>query len=144
RAHFQRLIEVDKWYALRVASLSGRDPMSLWPLATTWKQLDEILATPVQVRLHTNELPIQATVTLQRIISEWPLARQQPVLSQKLNQLQALRLRAAMELRELVEDYRRVLESYAGGRAVKAAASSSVPSLRANGKSVIERLEGID
>jgi len=147
-AHFQRLIEVDKWYALRVASLSGRDPMSLWPLATTWKQLDEILATPVQVRLHTNELPIHATVTLQRIITEWPLARQQPVLSQKLNQLQALRLRAAVELRELVEDYRRVLESYAGGRQVKAAASSGTSSgaanLRANVKGVIERLDELD
>jgi hypothetical protein len=118
-SHFPRLIDADKWYALNVAHVSGRDPMSVWPLGATWKQLEEILATKVQVRLAANELPIDTTVTLQRIITEWEFARQQPVLLQKVERLLALRPRASPELAELVDDYARVLQSYANGRPPK-------------------------
>jgi len=147
-AYFQRLIDVDKWYALNVANLSGRDPMSVWPLESTWKQLDEILATPVQVRLQTNELPINTQAPLQRIIREWEFTRQQPVLLQKLNRLQALRLRAAAELVELLDGYRRVLHSYATGPRAKAATSpgkaSDTPRIRANIKTVLRQLDDLD
>jgi len=118
-SHFPRLIDADKWYALNVAHVRGRDPMSVWPLETTWKQLDEILATRVQVRLAVNELPIDTTVTLQRIVAEWEFARQQPVLLQKVERLQALRPRASLEVAELVDAYARVLQSYANGRPPK-------------------------
>ncbi len=147
-AYFQRLIDVDKWYTLIVANLSGRDLMSVWPLESTWKQLDEILATPVQVRLQTNELPINTTVTLQRIIREWEFARQQPVLAQKLNRLQALRLRAASELVDLLDSYRRVLQSYATGPRAKAATSpgkpTDTPRIRASVKTVLRQLDDLD
>jgi hypothetical protein len=118
-SHFPRLIDADKWYALNVAHVSGRDPMSVWPLETTWKQLEDILATKVQVRLAANELPIDTTVTLQRIVTEWEFARQQPVLSQKVERLLALRPRASPELVELVDGYARALQSYASGRPPK-------------------------
>ncbi len=115
-SHFPRLIDADKWYALNIAHVTGRDPMSVWPLETAWKQLDEILATKVQVRLGPNELPIDTTVTLQRIITEWDFARQQPVLLQKVERLLALRQRVPPELMELLDGYARVLQSYASGR----------------------------
>lgn len=115
-SHFPRLIDADKWYALNVAHVSGRDPMSVWPLETTWKQLDEILATKVQVRLAADELPIDTTVTLQRIVTEWEFDRQRPVLLQKVERLLALRPRATPGLAELVYGYARVLQSYANGR----------------------------
>ena len=118
-AHFPRLIDVDKWYSLNVAHVSGRDFMSVWPLETTWKQLDEILATKVQVRLGANELPIDTTVTLQRIITEWEFARQRAVLSQKVERLMALRPRATPELVALVDGYSRALQSYVTGRPPK-------------------------
>jgi hypothetical protein len=115
-SYFPRLIDVDKWYALNVAHVSGRDPMSVWPLATTWKQLDGILATKVQVRLGADDLPIDATVSLQRIVTEWEFERQQQVLLQKVDRLVALRPRAAPELTELVDGYARALQTYANGR----------------------------
>jgi hypothetical protein len=118
-SHFPRLIDADKWYALNIAHVSGRDPMSVWPLETTWKQLEDILATKVQVRLAANELPIDTTVTLQRIVTEWEFARQQPVLLQKVERLLALRPRASPELAQLVDAYARALQSYANGRPPK-------------------------
>ena len=122
-SHFPRLIDADKWYALNAAHLSGRDPLSRMPSETAWQQLDQILSTQVQVRLDAGELPMSTTVTLQRIIAEWDFSRQQPVLMEKARQLQALRTRAAPELAELVSAYAQTLQSYAGGRRPKGAAS---------------------
>jgi len=118
-AHFPRLIDADKWYSLNVVHTSGRDLMSALPDAAALKQLDDTLATPVQVRLRADELPIQTTVTLQRMITEWEFARQQPMLRQKAEQLLALRQRASPELAALSENYALALQSHANGKPPK-------------------------
>ena len=41
--HFPRLTEADKWYMLAATHLSERDALSVWPAATTFAQLDELL-----------------------------------------------------------------------------------------------------
>ena len=147
-SHFPRLIDADKWYALNVAYVSGRDPMSLSPLETTWKQLDEILATKVQVRLAANELPLDTTVTLQRIVTEWEFARQQPVLSLKVERLVALRPRAAPELAELVDGYARVLQPYASGKPPRfrpsPLAASGTGRLPAAVRNLLQQLDALD
>ena len=147
-SHFPRLIDVDKWYTLNVAHVSGRDPMSVWPLKTTWKQLDEILATKVQVRLAANELPIDTTVTLQRIVTEWEFTRQQPVLLQKVERLLALRPRAALELAELVDGYARVLQPYANGKPPRfqpsPLAASATRRLPAAVRNLLQQLDELD
>jgi len=111
-AHFPRLTEADKWYMLAATHVSERDALSVWPIATTFSQLDEVLSTPVEVRASANELPIHTQVKLQRILAEWEPAKQESVLQQKLNQFEVLRRRAALELAGLVMDYERVLDSY--------------------------------
>jgi hypothetical protein len=146
--YFPRLIDADKWYALNVAHVTGRDPMSVWPLETTWKQLEEILATKVQVRLATNELPIDTTVTLQRIVTEWEFARQQPVLLQKMERLLALRPRASPELAELVDAYARVLRAYVNGRPPKfkpsALATGETARLPPAVRNLVQQLDELD
>ncbi len=119
RGYFEKLIDADKWYALTLANIAGRDPMSRWPLDTSWKQLDDILTTRVQVRLNAGELPIDTSATLQRLVTEWEKDRQQPVLAQKVNHLQALRSRVAPELSELVDAYIEVLQAHLEGRSIK-------------------------
>lgn len=141
RNHFPRLIDADKWYALNAATLGGREQMSVWPLETTARQLDEILSTQVQVRLNTSDLPIQTDVTLQRMIGEWEFSQQLPVLNEKLNRLQALRQRAAPELSGLIADYLQTLQGYA------AAGPSRTAGLfrrRNNSQSVVEQLDALD
>jgi hypothetical protein len=136
-AHFPRLIDADKWYAVNIATLGGREQMSVWPLETTAEQLDEILSTPVQVRLETGDLPIQTDVTLQRIIAEWKFPQQLPVLRQKLHRLEALRQRAAPELSGLVGDYVQTIQSYALGKQSGRRASGKA-------RAVIEELDALD
>ena len=134
-AYFPRLIDADKWYSLTIANVSGRDPFSRWPLETSWKQLDEILSTQVQVRLDAGELPIHTSVTLQRMVVEWDKEKQQPIIAQKVTLLQSLRPRVAPELAELVDAYTEVLHAHLAGRSIKlpspppaASASGNLPS----------------
>jgi hypothetical protein len=142
RGHFPRLVDADKWYALTIATFVGRDAMSVWPVETSWKQLEEILTTQVQVRLDASELPLDTQVTLQRIIAEWEFPRQQPVLQQKIHRLQALRQRAAPEVNELVEDYLRILTAYSGGR--QSARPAGLFRSRINSRTVVKQLDELD
>src|SRR5207237_5549990 len=56
--HFQRLIDVDKWWSLHMVHLIGQGRMSVWVRAETCQQLDDILVTPVQIRSIPQDLPI--------------------------------------------------------------------------------------
>ena len=120
RPHFRRLVDVDKWWALTVAHVTGRNPMSLWPLAESLAQLDQILVTPVQVRAENSALPGTTPVSLQTIISEWDKRRQEPWLNQKISQLQALRLRSPPEAFELIDGYMLTLQNRLRKRMSKA------------------------
>jgi hypothetical protein len=111
-AHFRRLADADKWWSLNAALLAGREPGASWSREESWRQLDELLAAPVEVRLDARQLPLRAPVRLQRIIAEWPLERQMPALFEKTNWLAALALRAPSDLAALAADYGRVLEGY--------------------------------
>ena len=109
---FERLVDVDKWWSLSLVHFTGRDLMSAWPREECWRQLDGVLATSVQVRLKADELPMATQVKLQQIISEWDYARQRPILWQKVNYLQALRMRVPQDLAGLWEEYHQALSLY--------------------------------
>ncbi|MEY2408895.1 MAG: hypothetical protein QOF48_1565 [Verrucomicrobiota bacterium] len=141
--HFPRLIEADKWYMLAATHISERDALSVWPLETSFAQLDDLLATSVQVRTSTNDLPILAQVKLQRIISEWEPAVQTPVLEQKLAQFEVLRRRAAAALVDIVTEYELVVGSCARGRVSKA--RNGKPRFSANSPALVrEALKRLD
>ena len=143
--YFRSLLEVDKWHALNIATFSGRDPASVWPLETTRRQLDEVLSTSVQVRLSTNELPISTDVKLQRIVAEWDFPRQYSVLVEKLNRLAALRQRAHADLGSLVNDYWLAIDSYAAEIRSKAASGNEKPpALSKAARTAITRLDELD
>ncbi len=146
QAHFQRLIETDKWYMLAATHVSERDALSVWPLATTFSQLDELLSTSVDVRTSTNDLPIHTQVKLQRIIAEWEPTKQAPVLEQKLAQFEVLRRRAAAELAELVTHYELALDAYAHRRTSKSrhGQGESPVNVRLLARDTVKRLDQLD
>src|SRR2546423_3800632 len=49
-SHFQRLIDVDKWWSLHVVHVTGQGFVSAWVREELCRQLEDILTTPVQVR----------------------------------------------------------------------------------------------
>jgi hypothetical protein len=116
RQHFTRQLDLEKWWELQLVHFTGRDPSQLWTIEESWRKLDEILRTPVEVRRATNELPAHADVPLPAVIREWDSLRQGPVLNNKLRDLELARLRVAPEFIGLVESYHRVLANYVSHR----------------------------
>lgn len=115
-AHFRGLVDLDKWWALMIAHIRGRDAMSVWPLEEAVARLDEVLLTPVQVRAKLEELPHTAPVTLQTIIAEWDDEQEELWLGQKISQLQAVRLRSPPEALPMLDGYLLALQNRARGR----------------------------
>jgi len=110
--YFQRPLDVEKWWALRLVYFTGRDLTQTWPLDESLRKLEEIIRFPVEVRGGPNELPLRAQITLQTIIRQWDRPRQTQALQSKVRELEPLRLRVARELVMLVEGYRETLETY--------------------------------
>jgi len=112
RAHFERLLDVEKWWSLARAETAARDPAQTWPVEESWKKLDQAIHSPVQVRTGTNELPLHAEVPLQTIVREWDKVRQTAALQNTLRELELVRLRIAPEFAGLVQDYHQVITTY--------------------------------
>jgi hypothetical protein len=112
KPHFQRLLDVEKWWALQVEYFTGRDAGGLWSPEESWAKLDGILRVPVQVRREKKDLPAAAEVPLTTVIREWDSAQQTPTLHTKLGELDGARLRVATGLLPLVDEYRRTLAEY--------------------------------
>ena len=110
--HFQRMLDVEKWWSLVLVNLAGRDTTQVWPLSESRQRLDEVLYTPVQVRLEKDEIPHDSQVALQTVLSEWDPNRQVPLLQQKITRLAEIQPHLALEVVKLAGRYQRVMEEY--------------------------------
>jgi hypothetical protein len=109
---FERPLDVEKWWALSLTEATGRGLTQTWSLEESRQKLDQAVQSAVQVRTGTNELPLHAEVTLQKMIREWDPMRQTTALNGTLRELALLRLRIAQEYIGLVQDYAQVIETY--------------------------------
>lgn len=148
QSHFQRQLDVEKWWALQVEFFTGRDASGLWSVEESWAKLDEILQAPVQMRREKKDLPSVAQVPLTTVIREWDLARQTPTLSAKLRELDGARLRVATNALPLVEDYRRTITDYLTkrGEVGQIYAGGKVPAPGANAvvREMLKKLEALE
>ena len=110
--HFKKMLDVEKWWSLNLVHFTGRTPTQLWTMADGLSKLDEVLYTPVEVRLNKSEMQHATFASLQTIIEEWDYPRQRTLLRQKLGQLTSLRLRLARDLVRLSDAYRETLAHY--------------------------------
>jgi hypothetical protein len=110
--HFERPLDVEKWWALSLAQASGRYAAQAWPGTESWQKLDQAIHAAVQIRTRTNELPLHAEVSLQKMIREWDPMRQSQALGNILRELGLLRGRIAQEYVGLVQDYCQAIETY--------------------------------
>ena len=116
QGRFAGTLAVEKWWALRVVAFTGRDLDQTLGWAASGQSLDELLRTPVEIRTRPDELPLRSEVSLQTILNQWDLSRQDSVLGDKIQQLTVLRSRVAQEVVHLVDDYRQVLVEYQNSR----------------------------
>lgn len=112
RSHFQRPLDIEKWWSLQALRFTGRDLAQSWSASESWQKLDELIHSDVQIRYGTNELPVHGEVLLQTIVQDWDPGRQAQALQAKLEGLELLRPRMALELVPLADEYRRVLSGF--------------------------------
>jgi hypothetical protein len=115
-AHFQRPLEVEKWWALQLAHFTGRDLAQTWPASESLQKLDQAIRSSVEIRAGTNELPLRADAPLQTIIREWDRDPQTQALQNKLRELDLVRLQVATNHVALLDDYCRVIRAYLENR----------------------------
>ncbi len=146
--HFTRQLDLEKWWELQLVHFTGRDPRQLWTVEDTWRKLDEILRTPVEVRRTTNDLPAHTDVPLQAVIREWDSVRQAPVINRKLRDLELARLRVAPEFVSLLESYHQVLADFVRHREqaglVLPVAKFNQPRLKPFTREILKQLDELD
>ena len=112
QAHFQRPLEVEKWWALLVTRFTGRDLAQTWPAEDSRRKLDQALLSPVQVRTGTNDLPLSTELDLQSVVRDWRGEAQTQVLEAKLRELDLLRPNVATNVTPVVDGYRQTIATY--------------------------------
>jgi len=115
--HFQRLLDVEKWWAVTLAQFTGRDESQAWPLEVSLQRLDAVLRVQAEVRTMPHELPQRSNLSLQQVILQWDGQQQARVLVTRLGQLRALQLWAKAEVLPLVRAYYLTLHAYLDQRA---------------------------
>lgn len=113
RPHFERQLDVDKWWSLQTASFAGRDLAHTWSVAESWPRLTGAVRLPAQIRTAADQFPpASGSISLQEVIRKWDFARQTATLRSQLQQLESARRHMAPELLSVLEDYQRVLSRY--------------------------------
>jgi hypothetical protein len=110
--HFQKMVDVEKWWALRTTHFTGVETMSLWTAEHTVAQLDAALIAEVQVRESTNNLPRTDRLTLQQVLTRARGPQREALIQAKIQLLDVVRLRAASGLAPMVEAYENTLRDY--------------------------------
>jgi hypothetical protein len=112
REHFPRLVDLDKWWALRVVQFGQVEQFSMRSPAEQWREMEDVLAIRAATQENPNELPTRAQLTLQNVVTDWDYPGQRSLLPEKIMQLRALEGRAQVFARELIEQYCATLAVY--------------------------------
>lgn len=115
-ADFPQPVDLEKWWALQIASFAARGTGPLWTPAASCDTLDGILSVPVEMRSASNNLPVHAAISLQAVIRNFDFDQQTFVLQTKLRDLQLAQWRMAPQFAGLTDAYHRTLTDYLGGR----------------------------
>jgi hypothetical protein len=110
--HFNRLLDVEKWWALACARFSRVDYASRFTPPDSWHKLQQALDVPVEVHFQPDHLPAEAQITLQEVIATWEPAQAAAALQRAAGSLLLLRPQIAPELQPLLDRYLAIAQNY--------------------------------
>jgi hypothetical protein len=112
---FQKPVDVEKWWALRVVNFALRAPSGPhWPIDVSIVRLQEAMNVTVEYRSNSNALPSYAEVPLQQALKTLNPEQRDTVMRTKVRDLALLELRLAPPFVGLAEGYRVALEGFLG------------------------------
>jgi hypothetical protein len=110
--HFDRLLDVEKWWGLVCVRFTDFDYAARFGPADSWHKLQQALDVPVEVHFSPDRLPAQAEITLQEVINTWEPAQAAAALEHAADSLTMLRLRISPDLRPLLDSYLSTVRNY--------------------------------
>ena len=113
--NFQRPLDVEKWWSLRVVNFATRAPGPQWTSAVSREKLAAALVVPVDVRYSSNSLPAYAEISLQSALKNFPPERQVEIIRTKLRDLELIQLRLTPPLAPVAAGYCQALADFLGG-----------------------------
>jgi len=122
---FPSMLEVEKWWSAAWLNFTTRDRHLRLSFDASLRQLEEILTTPIAVRVGTNAMPGRKELPLRELIANTEYLRHQPAVAQATLQLQLLQVSAPGELTRLIGDYRQSLLTYLKRRTEFSTSSTS-------------------
>jgi hypothetical protein len=111
-AHFKDMVQVEKWWALSLATFNGRDPRNLMAPAETARELEQLLYVPVYLHTTPNAMPERSMARLDEVVLQWDLKRQEMALQTILPKLARLRSRADQKYVSLIDEYQQVVQEF--------------------------------
>jgi hypothetical protein len=112
KAHFHRIVDLEKWWALQSAYVSSRTPTQTWSPTETLNKLDVLLRCSLEIQVSSNEPALHTDAALQTIIRSWEFPQQEAMFREKIKLFDAVKLRAPKDLAGLISQYRTVLDTY--------------------------------
>lgn len=140
--YFPTMLDAEKWWAVAWVNFTARDRHMRFSSDKSLRQLDEILVSPIAVRLGTNAVPGRKELPLREVIANTDFPQHQPAVAQANLQLQLLQVTAPVELARLISDYRHALLTYLKRRTeYSSKANSASADAKLATKEVLERLD---
>lgn len=140
--HFPTMLDAEKWWSVVWVNFTGRDRHMRFSVDNGLRQLEDVLAPAITVRLGTNAVPGRKELPLREIIANTEFTQHQPAVAQANLQLQLLQIAAPVELARLVSDYRQTLLTYLKRRVeFSSKANSKQADAKLATKEVLERLD---
>lgn len=144
---FKQPVDVEKWWAVQIAAVMGRNPAQVLTPAQSLSRLEEIISVPVAIQQTSNSLAQAAHVTLRQVVTDWEFNRENPALRRMHDDLAGLRYRSAPEQIRLIENYRAGIQQYLEEREprMRYDARQKAPlSTAALKKAMLRRLDELD
>ncbi len=149
KPHFYSMRDVEKWWSVTVASITGRTETKTLTFEESLKKLDDIVDSPVKIPIRTGVIEgtnsVQTAVVrkfpIQQIITQFGYSQHKQILKEKADELSVLMQQSHPALRKLIEDYRLALVNYLTRR-YRAGYESDSPKLIA--RETLNRLDKLD
>ncbi|MGC8743476.1 MAG: hypothetical protein ACP5T0_06325 [Verrucomicrobiia bacterium] len=124
KPHFYSMRDVEKWWSVSIAALTGRTEMKTLTFEETLKKLDDIVDSPVKIPIKNNgqdqtnsvSAAVVKKIPLQQIITQYNYSQHKQLIREKAAELSVLKQQAHPALKKLIDDYRIVLENYLSRR----------------------------
>jgi hypothetical protein len=111
-SHFDQLLDVEKWWGVSYVDFARGYKAQGWSAADCRKRLQSSLDVPVEVHFDPNHMPVEANITLQEVIRQWPRTDAFVALQRAIGGLKFLEPRATPEVRPMTQLYLKTLLTY--------------------------------